>query len=226
MSKSHPALIPLINLVLLTAVLSGCHFIDEIMAPDGATGTVVDNRDGTTYQTVKIGVHWWMAENLNYQTDSASWCYNDDPQMCAEYGRLYSLEAAKTACPKGWRLPSEEEYEALEEHLGMDPQDNILYFKAQNRALTVGGQLKESGTAHWKDPNTEATNSIGFAALPGGYRDLTGQYRYLGEQAWFWTSSETGVNRAHVRELYYNLSGVGAHMGIWGGFGLSVRCIK
>jgi len=152
MPKLHLPAYSFISLLFLMLLLSGCHLCTDLFAPDGATGTLTDNRDNITYNTVKIGNHWWMAQNLNYQTDSASWCYNDDPQMCAIYGRLYTLEAAKTACPPGWRLPTEEEYEALEIHLGMDPQDNILYFKAHDRALTVGGQLKEAGTDHWKVP--------------------------------------------------------------------------
>ncbi|MCD6346649.1 MAG: hypothetical protein J7L96_04435 [Bacteroidales bacterium] len=226
MSKSKFTLNFLIIISLLLVTLSSCN-INDYMEPDGATGSFTDTRDGTTYNTVKIGSHWWMSENLNYQTDSASWCYNDDPQMCAVYGRLYTLEAALVACPSGWRLPTEEEYLALEEHLGMDPEDNNLYFKAQDRALTTGGKLKEAGTSHWKSPNSDANNSSGFTALPAGYRDLYGgKYQHMGEDAWFWTSSETSPGYAHVRELYYNLTGIGAFKDKSSRFGLSVRCIK
>ena len=225
MSKSKITSRFLIIISLLLVTLSSCN-INDYMEPDGATGSFTDTRDGTTYKTVKIGSHWWMSENLNYQTDSASWCYNNDPQMCAVYGRLYTLEAALEACPSGWRLPTNEEYSALEVHLGMDPEDDNLYVKAPYRALTVGGKLKEAGTTHWKSPNSDANNSSGFTALPAGYRDLTGVSRYLGEQAWYWTSSQGSTVGAHVRELYYNETGVGAHMDIWYEFGLSVRCIK
>ncbi len=94
----------------------------EVIDPNLLT----DPRDGQTYPTVNINGLTWMAKNLNYATQD-SWCYLELPALCAKAGRLYTWEAAGNACPPGWRLPSDEEWSALET-LGYN-------------ALIVGGEL-------------------------------------------------------------------------------------
>lgn len=49
--------------------------------------TLIDERDGYSYRTVKIGSQTWMADNLRFVTDSSS-CLDDDLR-CLEYGRYY-----------------------------------------------------------------------------------------------------------------------------------------
>lgn len=66
---------------------------------------------------------------------------------------------------------------------------------------TAGGKMKESGYTHWTSPNTGATNSSGFTALPGSIRDYDGSFAGLGNYAHFYTSTESSSGDAWRRHL-------------------------
>ena len=40
---------------------------------------------------------------------------------------------------------------------------------------------------HWPSPNTDATNSIGFTGLPGGYRYYDVTFGYSGGNVVWWS---------------------------------------
>ena len=83
------------------------------------SGTFTDPRDGRVYHWVKEGSQTWMTENLQFIDTSGSWAYNnDDTVHVLKYGRLYNWKSAVKACPKGWHLPSEKEWNKLIGFLG------------------------------------------------------------------------------------------------------------
>jgi uncharacterized protein (TIGR02145 family) len=89
----------------------------------------------------------------------------------------------------------------------------------------AGGKLKEAGNAHWGSPNTGATNSSGFTALPGGYRDYTGPFYSVGTGALFWTSSIGSSTSATLRQVVHNNAGITQYTAQQT-TGASVRCIR
>jgi uncharacterized protein (TIGR02145 family) len=69
-------------------------------------------------------------------------CYRDD---CFKYGKLYNWNTAMTACPKGWHLPSNAEWDRLSRY--------------------ADGTSK--ATSGW-EPYRNGTDAYGFVALSGG----------------------------------------------------------
>ena len=188
-------------------------------------GELVDDRDGQTYKTVKIGDQVWMAENLNYEVDS-SFCYNDSAEYCEKYGRLYRWAAAigrserecgyrntcyspsgLSVCPSGWHLPSMKEWGTL--------------FNAVGGSSTAGKMLKS--TSGWNDGGN-GTDAFGFSAFPAGRRIDNGYFENEGGNAYFWSSTDYYSLEAYLTYLYYN---DGAYQyGNAKYCGYSVRCIK
>ncbi len=179
-------------------------------------GTMKDHRDGKTYKTVKIGKQVWMAENLNYQTGESK-CYDNKPENCDKYGRLYVWREAVTACPDDWHLPSKEDLEELKKLAGQKAGD-----------IDKAGTVLKSMTG-WKDNDGNSGNGIdalGFGALPaGGYSSNFDGFDGEGLTASFWSSTEFSSSRADYLFLYYGSeNAVVFSRNKYSAF--SVRCVK
>ncbi len=183
-----------------------------------AKETFTDSRDGKSYKKVKIGDQTWMAENLNYQADEGSWCYNDESISCDITGRLYDWETARTVCPAGFHLPSNEEWNVLVEAAG----GNDAAGTALKARSGWSGAVLDDGSVR----NGDGTDDFGFSALPGGFRDFSdGKCHNAGTSGVWWTATERGSgDNAYNMGVYFNHGGVvaGDSNKNYGG---SVRCI-
>jgi uncharacterized protein (TIGR02145 family) len=177
-----------------------------------------DLRDNQVYKTVKVGNQVWMAENLKFVVKDMPYkmCYDYDAANCSTYGYMYDWESAKAACPKGWHLPTEAEWNEMIKFLGGDS--------------IAGGKMKEAKTKNWTVPNKGATNSSGFNALPGG---SCSAHLFLGESgcnsmgdnASFWTATEFNDGYAWDVELNSSDAAVKKLKAEKTNY-LSIRCIK
>ena len=232
------------TLVFALIFIAGCAKKQpELVKP----GEPVTDIDGNTYKTVRIGDQVWMAENLTvtrYRNgdplagvteldewvvlEAGAWCESDnDPEKGKAYGKLYNWYAVndpRGLAPEGWRVPTEEDWQTLEQHLGMKPEE-LGEVEFRGNEHNVGGKLKETGTAHWSQPNTGATNETGFAARAGGYRDNDGPFNFFGKYASFWTATEADHGRVWFRGMATNENGV-YRFSFNKKCGFSVRCIK
>ena len=194
---------------------------------------IVTDIDGNVYHTVTIGKQVWMVENLKttkynngdplpIATDDKEWetqttgayCKYDNPDYENSYGNLYNWFAvndSRKIAPKGWHIPTDAEWETL-----------INFLDGEGAA---GGKLKESGTKHWKSPNTAATNESGFTALPGGTRDVDGPFNHLGYMGYYWSATESSNEYAWYRCLDCDGSFV-LRLEYFKKYGFSLRCIK
>jgi uncharacterized protein (TIGR02145 family) len=194
---------------------------DEVLIAILGTQTFSDPRDTKTYDAIVIGSHVWMAENLNYQSEG-SYVYDNNPIHSPLYGRLYEWNAAQSACPSGWHLPSDDEWRDLERTLGMNDATTLLEWY---RGTFEGGMLKEDGTVHWASPNTGATNLSGFTALPAGYRTASGSYEGITNHTGFWTATSVNSSLAIYRALNTDKAQIGRDRGAKE-VSFSIRCVK
>ena len=97
------------------------------------------NTDDNRYLSVIIGEQEWMDENLNVEhfqngdiileaqtseewkeaaeKEQPAWCYNDNNlSNCEKYGKLYNWHAVhdpRGIAPKGWRVPTDDDWDDL-----------------------------------------------------------------------------------------------------------------
>lgn len=213
---------------------------DGVVNPPNSDGNFSD-LDQNNYTYVAIGQQTWMQQNLNVSRYSdgtvipqvidpaawaglttGAWCYySNNDAAGVTFGKLYNWYAAagihdndpntpnKSLAPTGWHLPTDAEWTTFTTFLGGE--------------AVAGGKMKTP--LNWQIPNTGATNSSGFTATPGGYRDNNGTFSSNGSLANWWSSSEFDAVSAWSRNVFYfgpNASRVSARKAR----GFSVRCIR
>jgi uncharacterized protein (TIGR02145 family) len=171
---------------------------------------VTHYQNGDTIPNVTDSVEWAS------QTSGACCTYNNTQNIDTidTYGRLYNWYAAtdsRNIAPKGWRVAAAEDWLILIDFAGGD--------------TIASKHLREAGNLHWDGP-TDADNSTGFTAVPGGRRYSNLPFSGFKLYAVFWTSSyysEFTAPFLYMTTWHDNL--------VYKGFnykcnGYAIRCIK
>lgn len=224
----------LLRLILLIALaLMSCSKDSEDPSP--IQNDTITDIEMNVYKTIKIGTQVWMAENLkttkykdgtsiplitentvwaNLLTPGYCWYGNSESFHKNTYGALYNWHTVNTGklCPKGWHVPSDAEWTILITYLGGES--------------VAGAALKEAGASHWSEAYTgSGTNTSGFTALPGGFRNFyRGEFEFLHYYGFWWSSTEDNASNA----WYLGTIGAYKYVGKINNSknnGLSVRCL-
>jgi uncharacterized protein (TIGR02145 family) len=199
----------------------------------------------TTVPSVAIGAQIWSSKNLsvaryrngdlipqvtnaaewaNLTTGAWCWYNNDSASYAATYGRLYNWYAVKDPrglAPQGWHIPTDGDWNRLAKFI--DPvADTICAGCFQSNV--AGNNLKKN--TNWNSPNTNATNSSGFAALPGGRRTRFGKFLNAGVLGSWWSVGENNTTNACFRFLYSVNANLTRDFYRHNSLGFSVRVVR
>ena len=219
-----------------------------------ADGTATD-QDGNTFEWINYGTQDWAIENAEVVTyrdgteipqvtddtawenlNTGAWCYVDnDP----EKGKLYNWYAAagihdndpttpnKEFAPDGWHVPSDADWTTLENYLianGYNYDSTTSGNKiAKAMASTTGWNASTTAGAVGNDQSLN--NSSGFAALPEGSRNASGNFYGILTHSRWWTATETDAVQANRKVLDYSRADIRRSNAVKG-YGFSVRFVR
>jgi len=219
---------------MLNLAASSAHGMNEEL--NIVEGTVQD-MEGNTYRTVKIGNQEWLAENLRstkFQDGSpisTAFIPKDDEKNLLKHGRLYNwhdVNDERNICPAGWRVASDDDWKALEKTIGISEKDlDKLGWRGDNDvAITLKASQPDT---IFKKFDQSKVNKYQFFVTPAGVK-IKNWYITQGIYTELWTSTNATEQEAFARTFAY--SWWNAHKGeirretLNKDYMFSVRCIK
>jgi len=216
---------------------AGTAYGNEIGFTAASANTVLDY-DGNVYPYVVLGTQSWMAENLkttHYQngdpidngsisgynwatTTSGAFTYpSGDSNNNAVMGKLYNVFAvadARNACPMGWHVPSDAEWQTLEFYEGMTAADTGSTNTGPRG--TIGAKFLVGGSTGLNLPN-------------GGILSPTsGKFFYFNARGYYLTATlAVAASNTYFYRAFNTVSGnPGPIYRQYATYAMSVRCIK
>jgi len=125
----------------------------------------------------------------------------------------YALDDSRGLAPKGWHVPTKQEWLTLIDYLG---------------GLEIAGNMMKSLNGWDTKYASNGNNISGFSALPTGQRSEVGFYMGFSQYAWYWTATSEGAYYAHTLQLGWQTRNNSALMfgTDYRQSGLAIRCVK
>ena len=212
--------------------------------PEGSiTGAGIDAEkdpyitvNGNKLYYTTIGKLDWFKQNLSYTEEGVP--YRNAGPMDGVFGRYYSYNDAKNACPEGWRLPSDEEWATLAQKEEGSEETYVhkiipgIVSRLISNSYFHGIKMWE----YWPSVGRPG-NETGLCIIPAGYSNLglknadgiyaNAQFTGVYEYATFWTADQADEkDMAYYRYIYYDQPDLMIGKGDVNTFGASVRCIQ
>lgn len=174
------------------------------------------------------------SSNYTYAGKQGRWYDNDSAQYAVKnYGVLYNWNAAmdtfnenydemyistatadavgyaptgtrRGICPLGWHIPTDAEWTQLESLL-TTADVTVNGDRGDHSVKLAGGEDWQTSTVENAagDMTNADRNSSGFTALPAG--SCLSSFQGVNKTAVFWTATQGGNTKAHLREMNYKL---------------------
>lgn len=212
-------------LSLLATMWQACSDDDKlpVVTPD-YQGVYVD-ASGNKYPYARYGNLEWMTENFAVETLSGSGVTHEEERNPIDkeleikknlqtFGRLYEYETAIASAPKGWRLPTDEDWQNLERELGMSASEAA----SDNwRGAPVGELMQQQ-------EGTRLNMRNGGMGEDDYFYGFTPYFPYV--YGFYWTSTQNADGTmAYCRQISYKSDKV-ARILVDKGKMLSVRYVR
>ena len=81
---------------------------------------IYDSSVGAYLNTIQFGMYVWLEDNATEGYSGSTMCYNDDPDNCYAYGRMYHPGYAR--CPSGFSVPTKDDWSKTMSYISKYPE--------------------------------------------------------------------------------------------------------
>ncbi len=168
---------------------------------------------GMAWATLTTGAYNFTAENCI--------SVSGQPNTCAKLYNYYAVIDPRGLCPTGWHIATASDFTTIENALGSTGAGGKLKSTA---TINVSPNGFSSGSG-WEPPNTGASNSSGFTALPTGQFETTLVHTGTTQMATWWLGGSTSPSSSSAKRVSYNNANI-SMLPLSRNTGLAVRCVK